>query len=138
MSEGGWTFETLLKHLVALIDANDKRYEQRFGDSKIAVDAALSAAKEAVVKAETASEKRFEGVNEFRAALGDQQRTLMPRIEAEVRMNVLDQKIAALEKTATASVGRQAGASNLWGWIAGVVGIALALISLLLRIGGGG
>lgn len=69
--------------LEAKIDANDKRYEQRFADSEKAVNAALSAAdkavasalqaaKEAVIKAELANEKHFDSVNEFRKTLGDQ------------------------------------------------------------------
>ncbi len=33
----------------------------------------------AILKAEEAAEKRFDGVNEFRAQLGDQQRTLIPK-----------------------------------------------------------
>jgi hypothetical protein len=49
-----------------------------------AVQAALDAAKEAVIKAETATEKRFEGVNEFRQQLADQAATFMPRTEGAV------------------------------------------------------
>ena len=80
-----------------LLDSYDRRYEQRhdasqkaleaafaaqkdaieaaFTAQKEAINAALTAADRAVQKAEAAAEKRFEGVNEFRAQLGDQQRT---------------------------------------------------------------
>lgn len=56
-----------------------------------AVSAALAAADRAVSKAEMASEKRFEAVNEFRAALSDQATKLVTRLEVEQSIgNVLD------------------------------------------------
>jgi len=84
------------RRIDAMFSERDKRYEQKFTDLKVALDsaiaerdkstlAALAAQKEAVNKAEASSEKRFEGVNEFRSTLSDQQRTLMPRAEAEVK-----------------------------------------------------
>lgn len=76
-----------------IIDANDRRYEQRFVDSKTAVEAALSAAKEAVIKAEVAADKRFEGVNEFRAALSDQQIRLISRTEVQAILTGLEARI---------------------------------------------
>jgi len=114
--------------LTVLIEANNERYQQRFLDAQTAVNtalsaaekavtAALSAAKEAVVKAEVASEKRFEGVNEFRSTLADQQRTLIPRVEAELRLNALEGKFGealhSLEKKVdTAIASLQATATD--------------------------
>ena len=95
--------------ILSIIEKNDRRYEQRFNDTKIAVDAALIAAdktvaaalagqKEAVTKAEVAAEKRFESVNEFRSTLSDQQRNLMPRVEVEIIMKSITDKIENLSK----------------------------------------
>lgn len=53
MSE--WTLDTFKEHV-----------DQRFTDQDKAVSAALQAAKEAVIKAETAADKRFELLNELR------------------------------------------------------------------------
>ena len=72
--ESEWTVETLKAH-----------YDQRFIDQDRAVQAALNAAEKAVTKAETASEKRFDAVNEFRAQLADQAQTFIPRAEAELQ-----------------------------------------------------
>jgi hypothetical protein len=58
----GWTFATLYKHVTMLSDA-----------SKEAVTAAMASAEKAVLKADQANEKRFDAVNEFRAAMKDQQ-----------------------------------------------------------------
>jgi hypothetical protein len=97
-ANGGWTLETLKEHFDALITSNDRRYEQRFKDSQTALDAALNAAKEAVLKAENATEKRLEGQNEFRGTLDDWQKTTMPRSEAELRMGAIEARIGELSK----------------------------------------
>jgi len=145
-----WTIDTLREYLLKLIDANDIRYDQRFEASqsaidkaliaqqtamqtaltaqKLAVDTAQSAAEKAVTKAEVASEKRFDSVNEFRNTLADQQRTLMPRTEAELRIKTLEDRIDAMSTTLTSSTGQKAGAHNLWGYLVGAAGIVLALI----------
>lgn len=136
--EGQWTFATLLKHVMHIIEANDRRYEQRFVDSQTAVaaalaavklggDAQLTATKEAVSKAEIASDKRFEGVNEFRAALADQQRTLMPRQEAELRFNAIDAHLSKLDAGSSERRGHVTGGRELWAWIVGALGAAALL-----------
>ena len=63
---------SLREHLVALINAAEQRSNQRFEAMKEQVDAAFAASQLAIDKADSATEKRFEGVNEFRAALSDQ------------------------------------------------------------------
>lgn len=95
---------TVVQFLRDLISEADKRYEQRFIAQQEAIQAALLAQKEAVNaalvaadravgKSETASEKRFENVNEFRAQLADQAANLMPRSEAETRLGSLSDKL---------------------------------------------
>lgn len=111
-----------------LTDANDRRYEQQF-----------EAADRAVIKAETSAEKRFEGVNEFRAQLGDQQRTLMPRSEVDVIVAGLEGKINALERQFNHQRSESAGVKGGWGYAVGVVGFVLLVVSIIgwsLRIGG--
>lgn len=135
---------TLKEHIEAIIDKNDKRYEQRFNDTKIAVDAALIAAdkavaaalagqKEAVTKAEVAAEKRFESVNEFRNTLSDQQRNLMPRSEAEIQFKGLNEKVDALKLSDVSHLGQGMGVKEGWGWAVGVLGFVVATIALLSR-----
>lgn len=139
-----WTVETLrqrtdlrIAHVTALVEANDRRYEERYLAQKEmvataltaaekAVASALAAAEKAVTKAETAAEKRFEAVNEFRGTLGDQQRTLMPRPEAETKFGALDEKLLALQQRLDRSEGTKRGTFEGWGWAAAVVSLALA------------
>lgn len=79
-----------LKALRELINERDLRYGQRFQAAQEAVSAALAAAKEAVTKAESANERRFESVNEFRAALTDQSGKMITRFEADTRFKALE------------------------------------------------
>lgn len=75
--ESGWTTDTLKAHVdrqFELIERlrleAEKRYEQRFQSQEKAID-----------KSDTATEKRFEGVNEFRQALADQTSKFLTRDE---------------------------------------------------------
>jgi phosphopantetheinyl transferase (holo-ACP synthase) len=119
-----------VKEFFILLEAErEKRYEQRFKDSQTAVDAALNAAKEAVLKAEGASERRFEGVNEFRNTLADQQRTLMPRAEAELRMGSIETRVSELSKAITARGAAAQGGREVWAWVFAAIMAAAALVS---------
>jgi len=140
----GWTIDTLKEHtdvrlvlvreqLEAISRERFALINQRFVDAEKSVAFALTAAKEAVTKAEAASEKRFEGVNEFRATLGDQQRTLMPRAEAELRMKSMEDQIAAIQRANVEQFGKSTGSKELWGWIVGVLGVLALVASWLVR-----
>lgn len=84
-----WTVETLRAHLTSLIDANDRRYEQRFLDSKEAVQSALIAADRATAKAEQSQEKRNEIMNEFRGQLKDQAGTFVTRGDLDLLKEIV-------------------------------------------------
>jgi len=170
----GWSIQTALDYVLALIAAADKRYEQRFEASekaldigfesqktaviaafasqKSAIDAAFSAQKDAinaalasadraVTKAELATEKRFESVNEFRATLDTQQRTLIPRSEVAVIQDGLNEKIAQLTKAVdelrSVNANRafeHRGVRDGWGYAVGAVGFLLAIGSLIALV----
>jgi len=115
----GWTIATLKEHVT-----------QMFASQKSATDLALAAADRAVTKAEMAAEKRFESVNEFRSTLADQQRTLIPRAEAELQFRIQDQRIKQLEDANIKRGGESSGFHS--GWIA-VIGV-LGLIGTVLGI----
>lgn len=141
----GWTTETLLAHVTALlaaersrseaiVEANDRRYEQRFQDTKTAVDAALSAAKEAVIKAEEAANKRFEGVNEFRGTLADQQRTLMPRAESEALHRATNERLTRIEKAGVGEAGQHLGMKSGYAWAIGTVAVIVTVLAAVSAI----
>ena len=86
-------FNSQIENIRTLIESNDRNYNQRFENVIQATAQALAASDRAVSKAETASEKRFDAVNEFRATLADQQRNLMPRNEVDILIRSLNEKI---------------------------------------------
>lgn len=97
---GAETNEALLEkiaNLRSLMDERDIRYEQRFKAMDEKTSLALTASEKAVAKAEIATEKRFDSVNEFRGQLKDQAATLVPRAEAESRFKGIDEKIEAIK-----------------------------------------
>src|ERR1043166_8730510 len=89
--------EAYQKEVAALrdmLEERDKRYDERYEGRQKWFEAQLFAVEKAnllametnqraIEKAEIATEKRFDAVNEFRNTLSDQQRTFMPRAEIE-------------------------------------------------------
>jgi hypothetical protein len=73
---------------------------------------ALAAADKAALKAETAVEKRFEGVNEFRAALSDQAINLITRAEARSLADRNAERIDELVEWRNRAEGILAGARD--------------------------
>ncbi len=68
-------------------------------------DVRLASMETAVTKAETSHEKRLEGMNEFRAQLGDQSKTFLTRAEYDIKHELICQKIEALQKLVFIGVG---------------------------------
>ena len=89
VSDSGWTIDTLKVHFDQRFEAADGATKLALDAAKEAVGAALIAAEKAVDKQEIADDKRFHVQNEFRDQLKDQADTLMPRIEATLRMDAL-------------------------------------------------
>jgi hypothetical protein len=136
-----WTLDTLR----VLIEANDLRYSQRFQAQsealaaaftaqQNAVSAALSAADRAVAKAENAAERRFEAVNEFRAALGDQSKLMMPRTEVEERLRSMKELIDKLGDRQRDIDSRHGGIKDTGALLISLLGIGVAIVSVLFVI----
>ena len=114
----------------------DRRYTERFAAQEGANKLALEAAEKAVLKAENASEKRFEAVNEFRATLSDQAAAFITRKEVEALLQSVNGTLGRLEGQAATSAGRAGGMNLIWTLIGGGGGLivaALALVGAFLR-----
>lgn len=118
------------EHLKALIDERDRRYEQRFVDQATAVSAALASAEKAVTKAEEASNKRFDAVNEFRGQLSDQASQFMTRAEGGALIDRNTKDIQELKDRVNTSQGRGTGIQAGWGYLIGAVGLIGGLVGL--------
>jgi len=131
-SPHGWTLDTLEKFLSDKISALDRFCNTSFIQQKERVDMALAASDKAITKAEQTTEKRFEGVNEFRAALSDQAQLMLTRTEYQASQQTMNARIAmtaeALTKLEARLVGKHEGVGGI-GSI--VIGVAVALSSLV-------
>lgn len=102
--ESGWTVDTLKQH-----------YDQRFADVATAVQAALVSQEKAILKAETAADKRFELLNELREGVATKE-------QVEATEKLIDGLTSRLDKID----GKSTGVSASWGYL--VAGISLLIL----------
>lgn len=121
--ESGWTVDTLKAH-----------YDQRFIDQDKAVQAALTAAKEATLKAEDASNKRFDSVNEFRSTLSDQVNTFLPRREYDARHETLEKLVTEISDRINRSEGAKVGSDITIGKIYAAIGVVGAILGIIVLL----
>lgn len=126
-----WTLDTLYVHLLAIINDNDKRYEQRFSAQDTSVQAALASAQQAVNKAEFAAEKRFDSVNEFRKTLGDQATTFFPRNEALGLIKAQSEKLDGLSARLDRIEGHSSGSDATWSAFLAVGALLVAAVGVM-------
>lgn len=137
--------QAIRTHYESILVEYDRRYQARFVASEIAVatsfsaqekaiNAALASAQAAVNKADIANEKRFDGVNEFRAQLGDQQRTLMPRAEVEALLRAINEKSDSLTSRMDRHDATGNGQQQVWGYVVAGVGVAVGIAGIVIGI----
>lgn len=126
------------------LNAAEKLSDQRFQAMKEQVAAAFESSQRAIDKADEATEKRFEGVNEFRAALSDQAtrfvttetlNSLGEKLEAAISRNRDD--LDKLSKRIDLREGEVQGSRLTYGNIAallGAAGVAIGTIVVLANI----
>jgi hypothetical protein len=124
----------------AAFAAQKSAIEAAFSAQKEGISAALAAADRAVNKAELATEKRFESVNEFRAALDNQQRTLIPRSEVAEIVKGVTEKIVQLTKDLDKVEAeqrersfQQKGLKDGWALAAGLVFLVIGIVVFAMR-----
>lgn len=124
---------TEIEFLRQLMDERDVRYQQRFDAQNKAIDSALVSADRAVTKAEVATEKRFESMNEIRGAMDDAAKNYISRVEVEAwreqsRENVtkLDSRITTIEGLST---GREKGKLDYNALIMMAIGVTALIVA---------
>ncbi len=140
---GGWTLDTLETHFTAKLNAleqisneREARNIERFDAAKETIGVAMTAADKAIVKAEMATEKRFDSVNEFRQSLADQAAQFMPRTEYRISHDAVAEKIEGLlTRLTTVESGKEASAktsTQFQGMIMGYVAILISMATLVV------
>jgi hypothetical protein len=145
----GWTLNTLQAHVAQVLAERDARYSQRMDSIERMIEImvtsqadkvtlALASADKAVLKAEAATEKRFEGVNEFRQALTDQAAAFVTRREFEAlrtsgteRMDELKER---MDRTTGVTEGGRTRTTDQRAALAAYVGLAGLLISVIIVV----
>lgn len=127
-----WTIDAIKEHYDIVLKNQYDHYNILLAERDEKVAQRYDAMQMAVTKAEVATEKRFEGVNEFRAQLSDQSRTLMPRIETEVLLKNVNDKLSALTTKVEKNENIKIGGNVVWAYL--IAGISL--IATILTIFG--
>jgi len=157
-----WTVNTLREYMLAIIEANDRKYSEKFLASdtavsaaaatqltamqtalvaqKLAVDTAQIAAALANDKSEKATDKRFDAVNEFRAVLTAQQATFITRNEMELFITSVTDKIdhntnniTEMNRMVAQFTGQKSGVKESWVYVLGGVSILTLIASIILH-----
>jgi hypothetical protein len=141
LSELKELMQTKFESTGKIADERDRRYEERFRAMDEKTSLALTASEKAVSKAETATEKRFDAVNEFRGSLSDQTATLLPRAEAEARFKALDAKnedlkneVSGLRESRSSGEGKEKAGQHSIATIFSVLATLIALATLMAFI----
>ena len=127
------TLESGLQALRDVLTERDLRYTQRASAQDTAVAAALATSKEAVTKAEVATEKRLEVLNELREVVVDQSRDFSRKSEVQLLIDGMEKRIEVLATLVSTREGHGGGVKEAIGWMVGAVGLGLAAISAFLH-----
>jgi hypothetical protein len=129
-----WTVDILHQHLMAILEERDKRYTQRFTDLETALRAALAASEKAISKAETATERRFESVNEFRQTLTDQAASFVTREVFDEAMKTSRERQQETTDRQNTQLGKGAGLNAGWLILAAAIPIIIAIIMMVVTL----
>lgn len=95
---------------------------------------ALAAADKAVLKAEVATEKRFESVNEFRQTLSDQTRSFISRVEFDAVRDANGARVADLASRLDKTEGKTVGLNAGWIYLLGGLSVVATVVSLVILV----
>jgi len=134
-----WTLGAYIESQRDLREADQRLIAERFDAAEKAVTHALSAARDAVQKAEVSQEKRLEGMNEFRKTLTDQASTFVTRPDLEAARTLIGVQVSAmgtaaqlLEKRIAGIEGRSTGLNQGLGYLIGALGAIVAIVEFLV------
>jgi hypothetical protein len=89
--------DKMLEHRMSALDerfrAVREMQDKVAAMSDAAMNAAIAASKESILKAEISTEKRFDSVNELRSSLNAISNKMMPRPEVESAIKAVDEKV---------------------------------------------
>lgn len=127
--------ETKGEAFAHLMDERDLRYRQLSESQDRAVATTLAAAKEAGSKAETAIDKRLEGLNELRAMANDQAKTFARADESNLHFSSLESRITDLTTQVNNLIASRSGADKLLSYVVAGIGLIIAAMAVYFSKG---
>ncbi len=128
--------EAGLEAFKELMKERDERYKQRSESQDEAVASALMTSEKAISKAEAATERRLEGLNELRDMATDQSKTYARGDEVKLLIDALQQKIQFLDDLMKSQIARGSGMKDAWGYFAVTGGLVIGALAIYFRHGG--
>lgn len=119
----GWTFNTLYLLITARLDAHEKAFLR-----------AITEIEKSEEKTEVATNKRFDSVNEFRAALSDQTANFIPRAEYIAYHIALEEKVDNHGSRLDTIEAIKTGASETFRGISANVALLGTLIAIFIGV----
>lgn len=121
--------EAVIAALKELLNERDHRYEERSIAQDRAVGVAMDSSKAAITKAEMATEKRLEGLNELRSMAEDQSRNFARNDEMKLVHTGFDKRIDELTSLVRQQMAHGGGIKDAIGYVAGAAGLLIAAIA---------
>ena len=112
--------------------------EERVRGVEMLAKVTQESAAEAVRKAEAATEKRFESVNEFRAQLADQTSAFLPREVFDTTVQQWSEWRQGVDKDRATLAGRSGGIGSSIGWIVAGAGFVATVLGIIAILASGG
>jgi len=100
---------------------------------KMTTNQALASADKATLKAESAVERRLEGLNELRGMALDQTRTFIPRAETEIINKSFSERLKRVEDNLIINTSRGGGITQGIGYIIAIVSFIITIIVFFLK-----
>jgi hypothetical protein len=113
----------------------EKYLETRLEDQRVFFDSRIDAIEKATCEATLSLNKRLEGMNEFRAALKDQNSTFLPRNEYEVQHEKLENDIKVLRESKAMLEGKASQQSVNFSTLIAIAGVLIGIIALIVHLG---
>jgi hypothetical protein len=111
----------------SLLAAMSIDYQQRFEAAAAAREFALAVSEKAVIKAEVATEKRFEAMSETHKLIQDQIRNVITRAEFESAVGRLSDLSSRIDRTEGTSQGKNLS----WGYLVGAMTLAVIVVNIV-------
>jgi hypothetical protein len=123
---------TLKDHLSALIEANDRRYAEVSAEREKALKIKDEADKTALGLAREIQTYKDEKANELRSQIERERGSYASQADLRASVEKLEAIIKPLSEYVSSQQGRSGGLSSGWGYLVGAVGLASAVISIVI------